>query len=162
MLITSDELLITVCTTCGTTKPLSEFTANKSKPTGYMTYCKQCNSSRNKRYRQETATVERACKRVYSYLTRRVREKNLDLDFGVDYLMYLFHKQNGLCVYTGDALSLQSGMSTTLSVDRIDSSKGYIKENVCLVTWQVNNCKQDLSVDNFRMLCKKVLDHASL
>jgi CRISPR/Cas system Type II protein with McrA/HNH and RuvC-like nuclease domain len=150
-----------VCSTCKVEKSLFDFTANKSQKTGYMTYCKDCNSIRNQKYRKETATVERACKRVFSYLSRRVKEKKLDLDFDVDYLMYLYHKQQGVCVYTGDSLALQSGLYNTLSVDRIDSSKGYIKDNVCLVTWRVNNCKQDLSLKDFHDLCKKVLEHGT-
>jgi hypothetical protein len=57
----------------------------------------------------------------------------------------------------GDILELNAGYSTTLSVDRVDSSKGYTKDNVVLTTWEVNNCKQDLDLKDFAILCEKVL-----
>jgi hypothetical protein len=149
------------CTTCREFKPLTDFTANKSQESGYMGYCKACNNERNKRYRKQEATLDRACKRVYSYLHRRVRSKGFDLDFDSKYLEELFNVQEGLCAYTGDILELNAGYRNTLSVDRVDSSKGYIKDNVVLTTWEVNNCKQDLSLEDFRSLCERVLKNVS-
>lgn len=37
-----------------------------------------------------------------------------------------------------------------LSLDRKDSTKGYIKSNVVWCCWQANNMKQDLSMDDFK------------
>lgn len=145
-----------VCSVCKVEKKLEEFTANKNQPSGYMGYCKDCNNERNKRYRKGPTTLNRACKRIFSYLTRRCRVKGFDLDISVEYLEELFEKQNGLCLYTNEPLELSAGKVNTLSVDRIDSSKGYVKENIALTTWQVNNCKQDLSLDDFISLCEKV------
>lgn len=145
------------CITCGEYKELEDFTSNKSQPSGKMSYCKACNNARNKRYRKAEATLDSATKRVYSYLCRRVRVKGHDLDFGYQYLMELYGTQKGLCAYTGDILELNAGYSTTLSVDRVDSSKGYTKDNVVLTTWEVNNCKQDLDLKDFTTLCEKVL-----
>jgi hypothetical protein len=149
------------CTTCGKFKDISEFTANRSQESGYMGYCKACNNARNKRYRKQEATLQSGCKRVYSYLLRRVRVKNLELDFGANYLEKLFEIQDGLCAYTGESLELNAGYSNTLSVDRVDSSKGYTRDNVVLTTWEVNNCKQDLSLERFKTLCSKVVNHVS-
>lgn len=147
------------CSTCKTEKPLNAFTKSKAQKTGYMGYCKACNTERNKRYRKDEATLERACSRVFSYLSRRVKEKGYQLDFDAKFLEELYKKQNGKCSFTGDPLELGSGSRRTLSVDRTNSSLGYLKENVTLVTWEVNNCKQDLSVEEFRELCRKVLLH---
>lgn len=147
------------CVTCGEFKELFDFTANKSQPSGYMGYCKSCNNERNKRYRKNGVTLERACKRIYSYLYRRVRSKGLILNFDAKYLEDLYHIQKGLCAYTNDKLELNAGYSNTLSVDRIDSGKGYEKSNVVLTTWEVNNCKQALSLEQFKSLCEKVVNN---
>ena len=147
------------CSVCKEYKPLEDFTSNKSQLSGKMGYCKACNSERNKKYRQDTKSLPRACKRVYGYLSRRVREKNLELDFEASYLEELYRIQKGLCAYTKEKLEIASGRHNTLSVDRIDSSKGYTKDNVCLTTWRVNNCKQDLSLFDFVELCKKVVQN---
>lgn len=149
------------CTVCKEFKVLEDFTSNKSQNTGKMGYCKACNNSRNKKYRQDSENLERACKRVYGYLSRRVRDKGFDLDFQYNFLLELYQTQNGKCAYTNEPLEICAGKQNTLSVDRIDSSKGYIKSNVCLTTWRVNNCKQNLSLFDFVELCKKVVENAT-
>jgi hypothetical protein len=148
-----------VCTVCKEEKDVSLFTSNKNKPNGKMSYCKDCNNDRNKRYRRDSTNVLRACKRVYGYLQRRVRVKNLKIDFDVEFLVEIYEKQEGLCSYTREKLELSSGSHNTLSVDRKDSSRGYTKDNVCLTTWKVNNCKQDLSYEAFVAICKQVVDN---
>lgn len=149
------------CTVCKETKALSDFTRSKHQKTGYMCYCKDCNNERNKRYRKNESTLERACKRIFSYAKRRASEKSIDFDIDATFLQSLYLQQGGLCKYTGDVLSLQAGCPQTVSIDRIDSSSGYTKENVCLVTWEVNNAKQARSIEAFKILCQKVVSHGA-
>lgn len=149
------------CTVCKETKALSEFTRSKHQKTGYMCYCKHCNNERNKRYRKNESTLDRACKRIFSYAKKRAHEKSLDFDIDASFLEDLYLQQNGLCKYTGDVLMLQAGSPQTVSIDRIDSSAGYTRENVCLVTWEVNNAKQARSIDAFKILCQKVVSHGA-
>ena len=148
-----------VCTICKKEKDLRLFTSNKNKPNGKMSYCKECNNDRNKKYRRDSTNLLRACKRVYGYLQRRVRIKNFEVDFGPEFLVFLYEQQQGLCAYTKEPLELSSGSLNTLSVDRKDSSKGYTKDNVCLTTWKVNNCKQDLDYESFVAICKQVVEN---
>ena len=49
-----------------------------------------------------------------------------------------------------------------ISIDRIDSSKGYIKGNIQLVCGIVNVMKSDSSEDEFLQLCKKIVEHNRL
>ena len=150
-----------LCSSCKETKNIVEFTANKSQKTGYMSYCKSCNNARNKKYRSGPNTLERACKRIFAYLQRRTRTKKLELDFTASFLETLYVLQEGKCKYTGDILNLSSNSKKTISVDRVDSSIGYLKTNVVLTTWEVNNCKQDLSFFDFVELCRKVHSNAT-
>lgn len=48
-------------------------------------------------------------------------------------------------------------VNTNLSVDRIDSTKGYSKENVQLVCMAANQMKNDLSMEEFVEMCEAVL-----
>lgn len=48
-------------------------------------------------------------------------------------LVELYNKQEGKCVLTGWEMTPIAGQFTTISVDRIDSSQGYIKGNIQLV-----------------------------
>ena len=160
----SDEVIVVVrrtCAVCKATKALSEFTRNKHQKTGHMSYCKDCNNARNKRYRKNESTLDRACRRIFSYAKRRAREKSLVFEIDAKFLEELYLRQNGLCRYTGDVLSLQAGSPQTVSIDRVDSSLGYTRENVCLVTWEVNNAKQARSMAAFKILCQKVVSHGA-
>lgn len=148
-----------VCSTCKVEKPIEEFTSNKSMPSGFMSYCKDCNNKRNKIYRSNNTNLTRACKRVFSYINRRGRVKSIEVEIDYIFIMNLYESQKGLCAYTKEKLELGSGKHNTLSVDRIDSSLGYLKNNVVLTTWQVNNCKQSLSLKEFRDLCRKIIQN---
>lgn len=149
-----------ICTTCKIEKSIFEFTANKSQPSGYMGYCKNCNSERNKRYRKGPTSLRTACKRIFSYINKRCKEKGHVLDFTAIYLEELFERQKGLCAYTQEPLELSAGKLNTISVDRVNSSEGYLKENVVLTTWAVNNAKQNMNLKYFISMCEKVYKNA--
>lgn len=72
----------------------------------------------------------------------------------------LFLKQNRQCALTGVQLEFceQQGSKTTASLDRIDSSKGYILGNVQWVHKDINKMKQDFSKEYLIDLCKKIVD----
>ena len=81
------------------------------------------------------------------------KEWNVDLE----YLGNLFDAQKGKCIYTGwDLEATHSKKSKTASIDRIDSSKGYIKGNVQWVHKNVNIAKNALSHSEFLNLCQSV------
>jgi CRISPR/Cas system Type II protein with McrA/HNH and RuvC-like nuclease domain len=66
-----------------------------------------------------------------------------------DYLIELWINQKGKCFYTGKEMNLKgysNNLKTSMTVDRIDSSKGYIKDNIVLFCSIVNKIKQNLSI----------------
>lgn len=67
-----------------------------------------------------------------------------------------FKKIPLICFYTGDVLTIDKNKPNTLSIDRIDSLKGYTKENVVLCSVRVNFAKHSLTVSEFIELCEKV------
>lgn len=38
------------------------------------------------------------------------------------------------------------------SLDRVDSSKGYVKHNVAVISWRANACKSDMTIADVRRL----------
>lgn len=46
-----------------------------------------------------------------------------------------------------------------MSLDRIDSSKGYVEDNICITTIAINIAKNDLSKEDFIEMCKKVANN---
>jgi len=84
--------------------------------------------------------------------------KQWDLD--LTYLGDLFEKQNGKCAYTGWDLEIGTHKtSKTASLDRIDSSQGYIKGNVQWVHKEVNIAKNVLSHERFLQMCMAITEH---
>lgn len=70
--------------------------------------------------------------------------RGLEFDLTDDFLLKLYDDQNGLCYYTGYPLKLDGDISfDTMSLDRVDSSKGYIKGNVVFCLNCINRMKGD-------------------
>lgn len=92
------------------------------------------------------------------------RYKNRDLDVNVDeeYLNNLFKEQDGRCYYSGLPITLPTkwdDRTYTASVDRTDSSKGYIKGNVRFVHKYVNIMKNKFSEEFFLEMCKNITNN---
>lgn len=87
----------------------------------------------------------RACKKSLSY--------NLDFPF----LRDLFFKQKGLCYYTNQPFTLKG--SRSLSIDRVDNSKGYTKGNVVWCWFSINAMKANMVYSEAKDLCTAFLMH---
>ncbi len=73
------------------------------------------------------------------------------------YLWNLFQEQKQICAITGDYIpNIEEA-----SLDRIDSSKGYIEGNVQWVTYQANLSKHVMTMEQLYEFCRKVLNHAN-
>lgn len=89
------------------------------------------------------------------------REK-LEFNLTIDFLWELFLKQNKLCALSGLPLKFEHengkkiNKKRTASLDRIDSSKGYTKDNVQWVHKDVNLMKNKFHQQWFIDLCAKI------
>ena len=63
------------------------------------------------------------------------------------------------CFYTGVDLTLVTQQPNTISLDRLDSTKGYTVDNVVFCCSDINFMKQEFSVDKFLFLCQSVCDY---
>lgn len=91
--------------------------------------------------------------------------RTLSFDVTPEYLWNLFLKQNRTCALTGVSIAFDgSGAENkhhetnkiTASLDRIDSTKGYVKGNVQWVHKKINMMKGELTTDEFREWCRRV------
>lgn len=76
------------------------------------------------------------------------------IDFDKEYFYELVNKNNNRCTLTGVPLSWETRKITTGSIDRIDSSVGYRKDNIQLTLWYVNCLKKDMNNET----CLKLID----
>jgi hypothetical protein len=165
-----------VCKYCHVEKELTLFVKAKQSPTGYRVICKQCINIKNKEYINSRIEEHRAYQNNYRKINGKKIHKNIDarikdivtsskrrrpFDFSIDeeHIKVLWENQNGLCVYTKLPLTPEPHQYNTISIDRIDSSKGYTKGNTQLVCRAVNEMKMHREEDLFIHLCHLVSQH---
>ncbi|MUH00946.1 hypothetical protein F7734_55270 [Scytonema sp. UIC 10036] len=102
---------------------------------------------------------------------RRVKTHGRECTITLEYLKELWEKQDGRCPYTG--WQLQNLETTahwdthklhprTASLDRIDSSVGYIPGNVQFVSVMANFAKRDFQEEELLEFCKSVVNYRQL
>jgi hypothetical protein len=83
----------------------------------------------------------------------RAKKKKWDFNLTPKFLWELFQQQNKRCAITNEIIDL----NIDGSLDRIDSSKGYVKNNVWWVKKDINKMKLDFPLNLFIELCEKVV-----
>lgn len=66
----------------------------------------------------------------------------------------MYKDQKGQCKLSGETLSLQGKSKYLVSIDRINSNKGYTIDNIQLVTKIVNQAKSNLDDNTFNRMIK--------
>lgn len=89
----------------------------------------------------------------------------LDFEVNIEYLWNLFLEQEERCAISGISLIFPSSGTTsdgTASLDRIDSSKGYIEGNCRWVHKWLNIMKRDLGDKEFYTIIKQIYENKNL
>ena len=90
--------------------------------------------------------------------------KKLEFTITIEYIWDLYVKQNRKCVLTGLDITFPKhgkDKNWTASLDRIDSSKGYIIGNVQWVNKDINIMKNKFNEEYFIKMCKLVSNNNS-
>lgn len=88
----------------------------------------------------------------FTYYLNKARNRKHDSDLTEEYLQKLWKEQEGKCVYSNIKMNLynkESKLPITASLDRIDSSLGYIKGNVQFICLSLNLAKNNFDNDIF-------------
>lgn len=96
------------------------------------------------------------------YGSNRRKKGKFPINIDIKYAWRLYKKQDGKCALSGVSIKFGSydlKEETTASLDRIDSSRGYVKGNVQWVHKTVNKMKQDLEQDVFLSFCKTISEN---
>lgn len=115
--------------------------------------------SEKDRFRREKKLQQLLSESIGNYLMYRVQhrmeqnpERFTNSDLTVEYLNDLYIKQEGKDFYT----KLPFKTLKDISVDRIDSSKPYTKNNIVLTSQTINIMKGTLEVSEFIDICKQI------
>lgn len=115
---------------------------------GNSTSCR-CNWS-NRTYEEITGAF-------FGQIQRSAAVRGMSFRLTPQYLWELFLKQERRCALTGWNLVMpKHKVKGTASLDRIDSSKGYTKDNVQWLHKDVNIAKQDTKEDQFIFMCTAI------
>ena len=120
--------------------------------------CEKCAHKENmSNIRKKNGEVGELTKTEHTRLRRSAEKRGYEFNVSIEYLWNLFQEQNQICAITGDHIpSIKEA-----SLDRIDSSKGYIEGNVQWVTRQANLSKHIMTMEQLYEFCRKVLNHAN-
>jgi hypothetical protein len=167
-----DEIINTkVCARCKQELPLTKefFHVSNFLSNGFNSHCKTC---REKSYYLSRVPVQNLRKLLDQRLIdlkTRTKKKRIKyptiLDFDIEYLLELWDKQSGKCALSGLDMTyiLYNGhTNNNVSIDRINSLKGYTKDNIQLVCCIVNKMKLDMNTNDLIFYCKQIINHNGL
>lgn len=97
-----------------------------------------------------------------NHIKRGAKSRHLEYKLSNEFLDTLLEKQEFKCALTKEPLKYGyvNVIDYTASLDRINSSIGYIESNVQWLHKDVNLAKQKLSQEDFIELCRKVTENA--
>ncbi len=102
-------------------------------------------------------------KSLYNRINNNAKIRGIIVEVSLKDLWDLFLKQNRKCALSDLPLDFTYGRQNrrhkgTASLDRIDSTKGYVKGNVQWLHKDINFMKQDYSNDYFLSMCQRISD----
>jgi hypothetical protein len=151
------------CPRCQTEKDVSEFSGDKSSKSGLQTYCKLCHA---KITSIRECTLDGFINIIYRELKYNARNRNKEFRITKDDIKELYEKQQGNCAVSGVKMTHIRNTGDgrcknprNISVDRIDSSKGYTKDNIQLICSAANTIKWDLDQEEFFAICELITNY---
>lgn len=156
-----------LCKRCETWKNDDNFynDKNNTKFNGKQSICKECNKIAKRKFRENDKNFIRVLLEGCKDSTRRRKNKGRKecavFELDEEFILNLKESQQNRCILSGQELIWKSNSGwKKASIDRIDNDKGYIKTNVRLVCWGVNQAMSNFSDSIFFEMCESVYKHS--
>jgi hypothetical protein len=124
--------------------------------------CLECNNRRKKDENPSWKGFENISGKYFSSIKRNAKKRNIIFDIDIQYFNEILVKQHFKCNLTGLDInfshSKKNNYSSTASIDRIDSKKGYVKGNIQWIHKDVNLMKNHFNQDYFLNICEKITE----
>ena len=128
--------------------------------------CKECDrKNQQSKYERKVKTHLSSVDNFLKYkLANSLQRKNTINTLTHQDLINQYELQNGKCYYSGRPLviAMRTKSLDSLSIDRVDSTKGYTPDNIVLCCSIINIMKLDTTKEQFIKLCKDITLHQSL
>ena len=160
------------CKKCGVDKPASEFNKDKNKADGLDPWCRLCKRASNKESYKKYKDKYNARSREWWQQNReefiKIKRQKRDEDPRQDLVYAAKHraKTRGMdfditkediiipdvCPVLGIEISRRNTKQSrsSPSIDRIDSTKGYTKDNIQVISWQANTMKTNATKEELQ------------
>jgi hypothetical protein len=157
-----------LCNNCNTIKDVSEFSNDCKNSDGLRSTCKTCSINHIYNY---GSTLDGFIKMLYYDLISNAKKRYISVNITIDDIKSQYNNQVGLCAMTRFKMTwikhpneseTHINNKFNISVDRIDSNKGYTKDNIQLVCATANIIKNKLPQDKFIEICKKISKNKNL
>ena len=154
---------IVYCPKCKQNYDESKFHADSYAKNGLQTNCALCKQKSNA---TKSSTLYGFLKNIWKDIRSNAHKRNINVDITLQDIIDCYKKQNGLCMLTGIKMTYKYDIRTensswnknpyNISVDRIDSNKGYELNNIHCVCSSVNRFKMANSVDRYINIMMKI------
>lgn len=129
------------CSKCKQTHPAARFRKHR-------TYCNACAALDMANRRRADILNERLI-----HAKARAKQHGLEFNLTKADLIAQFERQQGLCYYSNLPMIFTQGQETmlnTISIDKVDATKGYTTDNIVLCRYVCNLMKNVLTREMFR------------
>lgn len=148
------------CRTCREIKELNNDNfVKRNTENGWRGNCRVCHN-KNVRLKQEMSKSELASAKRYRLKYKKTKPLETLLkvargnanrtskEFNIDlkHLNDLWILQKGICYYTNKPMLFEIGFDNSVSLDRMDSSKGYLPNNIVLCQKKTNIMKNNATI----------------
>ena len=149
------------CSKCKKVLPIEQFPSRKDVPSHYGKdyWCRFCHKKNKEEWKRENplSFVISSARTNLKYRPHLPKEFNIDVD-------YLKQIDTDICPILGIPMQWNIGnhhgqgkgraIATSKSLDRIDSSQGYVKGNVIIISWRANRLKNNATLEDLIKLGK--------
>jgi hypothetical protein len=147
------------CFRCKQEKSYEFFFKHHQTSDGFHSWCKSCCTEGNNKSRaKQNSTIEGRAKIFLQNARKSAAKRNQEFLLSVEDIVNFWKQQDEICAYSGRKMTLDAGKLETVSIERIDSSIGYTKDNTILVCQAINRMKSDFGYDDFYELCRDVAE----
>lgn len=141
-----------ICDVCSIQKNIWQFSLldkTRTTTTEHKTTCKNCSRALKEKERRDRDWKVDAAKLLYKNI--KSRSKRIGREFSIELEDIIIPEK---CPVFGFELKREDKQTWMFapSVDRIDSSKGYIKGNITVVSRRANILKRDATVEELEQL----------
>jgi hypothetical protein len=123
---------------------------------GKIKTCRNCFSSKSGIEHPSYKGTKNITKTYFSQIKLNAKKRNLKFNLNIDMLDTLLIQQNHQCYISGQKINVHNH---TASLDRIDSSKPYVKNNVAWLHKDIQRMKSDFPLDYFIQICNKITNN---